>query len=309
MTNSTIKKDTLSSFEKFLDLPAPKVSFEFFPPKTTEHEQSLWETIQKLEPFDPEFVSVTYGAGGSTREHTHHLLKNISQKTDLPAAAHLTCIGSSKDEIKEIAESYLDIGVNHILALRGDAPQDQPNFVAHPNGYNHASDLVKGLKDVGDFEISVAAFPEVHPDAESKEKDLFFLKEKMDAGADRAITQFFFNPDIFLKFRDETQNIGITKPIIPGIILISNFKQIVRFSKMCGTEVPKWLYKLLDGLDEYPNRRQIISAMIAAEQCRILREEGVEQFHFYTLNRPELACSICHILGKEYKVDPEPKNQ
>jgi len=295
MTINEQKKRYLSQFEQFLDLPPPKVSFEFFPPKTEESVKNLWDTILKLEPFNPEFVSVTYGAGGSTREHTHNIVKNIKEKTTLAPAAHLTCVGSSKEEIENIARGYLDIGVNHIVALRGDKPKDGGE--GNQNAFNHAIDLINSLNNIGDFEISVAAFPEVHPDAVSPEDDLIHLKEKLDAGASRAITQFFFDPVIYLDFLEKTKKIGIEKPIVPGIVLISNFKQLVNFNKICGAEIPKWVYKLLDGIDDHPNRRQIIAAMIAGEQCRVLREAGVEQFHFYTLNRPELTCSICHILG------------
>ncbi len=292
-----IHKD-LGKLESFLSLPPPKVSFEFFPPKTEKMEQSLWETIKKLEPLNPEFVSVTYGAGGGTREKTYQSVKKIREESSLEPVAHLTCVGSSKEEINEIAKGYWNINVNHILALRGDPPSDSGGkYTPHPEGYAYCADLVTGLKDIANFEITVAAFPETHPEATSEEDDIIHLKEKFDAGAARAITQYFFDTDIYLKFLEKTQKAGIDSPIIPGIILVSNFKQLLKFSKMCGTTVPKWIYQLFETMDEYPERRQIISAIIAAEQCRILREEGVEQFHFYTMNRPTLAASISHLLG------------
>lgn len=287
----------LSSFEDFLSLPQPKVSFEFFPPKTPEGEAALWETVKALEPLKPTFVSVTYGAGGSTRERTHSTVKRIRQETKLEPAAHLTCVGAPRAEIDEIARSYWDAGIKHIVALRGDPPGGEKNFTPHPQGYRYSAELVKGLKDIANFEISVACFPETHPEAKSPEADLDYLKKKIDAGADRAITQYFFDTDIYLRFMERARKAGITVPIVPGIVLIANFKQLLKFSAMCGATVPPWIHKLLDGLDDAPEIRNHVSAIIAGEQCRVLREAGVEQFHFYTLNRPHLAQTVCRTLG------------
>ena len=286
----------LARLEDFLTLPKPQVSFEFFPPKTPEMEKSLWETITALEPLKPLFVSVTYGAGGSTRNRTHQTVARIKQETLLTPAAHLTCVGSSKEEIREIVQGYWDIGVKHIVALRGDPPDDKA-FTPHPDGYHYSAELVAGLKDISDFEISVACFPETHPESESPEKDLEYLKKKIDAGANRAITQYFFDTNLYFDFVDRARKHGINAPIVPGILLISGYKQLLNFSKMCGATVPDWVKKLLEGTDDNPEVRNTISAVIAAEQCRILHEAGINQFHFYTLNRPTLALSACKILG------------
>jgi methylenetetrahydrofolate reductase (NADPH) len=272
------------------------VSFEFFPPKTPEAEDKLWATLQWLSPLKPAFVSVTYGAGGTTRERTHATVARILKETTLTPAAHLTCVGASREEIDAIARSYWDLGVRHIVALRGDCPDNQP-YVAHPEGYAYACDLVEGLRRIGDFEISVAAYPEVHPQAFSRQQDLDNLKRKIECGATRAITQFFFDAEIYLRFRDMAARRGITVPMVPGILPVTNFAQLKRFAAMSGASVPSWIAHLFDGLDDNPELRNLVSASIAAEQCRLLRGEGVEEFHFYTLNRARLTMAICHILG------------
>lgn len=273
------------------------VSFEFFPPKTEKMETQLWDAIQTLAPLGPRFVSVTYGAGGSTRERTHATVARIQRETDLAAAAHLTCVEASKAEIDEIAESYWAAGVRHIVALRGDPPTAGAKYQTHPGGYENAADLVAGLKKLHPFEISVAGYPECHPDSEHKAADLDNLKRKIDAGATRAITQFFFTPDHFFRFRDDAAAAGIAAEIVPGIMPVMNYASVVRMSGMCGTEVPAWMGTLFDGLDEHPAARQLVAATIAAELCRKLYAGGVRDFHFYTLNRAELAYAICHLLG------------
>lgn len=275
---------------------APEVSFEFFPPKTEVAEAKLWEVIRTLEPLKPRFVSVTYGAGGTTRERTHSTVKRIKTETGLQAAAHLTCVGASRDEIKAVAQSYWDAGIRHIVALRGDAPAGE-NYEPHPQGYAYADTLVKGLREIGDFEISVAAYPETHPEARSDQADIEHLQRKLDAGATRAITQFFFEVDVYLRFMERVEKANIKAEIVPGILPVTNFAQLTKFASMCGASVPDWLGKLFDGLDERPDQRNLIAAMIAAEQCRLLMLAGVRKFHFYTLNRAELTQAICHILG------------
>jgi methylenetetrahydrofolate reductase (NADPH) len=273
------------------------VSFEFFPPKTEEMEAQLWQAIRRLEPLAPRFVSVTYGAGGSTRSRTHATVRRIEAETSLNAAAHLTCVGATREEIDEIAQAYWASGIRHIVALRGDAPPPQTRYAPHPGGYAYAADLVAGLKRVADFEISVAAYPETHPEAADADSDLDNLKRKLDAGASRAITQYFFDIDVFLRFRDRCAARGITAPITPGILPVTNFAQVVKFSRACGTRVPAWLARLFEGLDDMPETRRLVAATAAAEQCRRLQEYGVGEFHFYTLNRADLAYAICHILG------------
>lgn len=286
-------------YQRLKDLftqPPSRVSFEFFPPKTQEAEEKLWTTLQWLAPLQPAFISVTYGAGGTTRERTHATVARILKETSLTPAAHLTCVGASREEIDSIARTYWELGVRHIVALRGDCPDGQP-YAPHPEGYAYACDLVEGLRRIGDFEISVAAYPEVHPQAFSRKQDLDFLKRKIDAGATRAITQFFFDAEIFLRFRDMALRHGISVPIVPGILPVTNFEQLKRFAGMASANVPEWIAHLFDGLDDNPELRNLVSASIAAEQCRLLRGEGVEEFHFYTLNRARLTMAICHILG------------
>ncbi|MGN7932510.1 methylenetetrahydrofolate reductase [NAD(P)H] [Sphingopyxis sp. 22461] len=279
------------------------VSFEFFPPKTEKMEAQLWDTFRTLEPLGPSFVSVTYGAGGSTRERTHATVARIAAESAVPPAAHLTCVEASRAEIDEVAHAYWDAGVRHIVALRGDVPGGAP-YRAHPDGYANAIELVAGLKAIAPFDISVAAYPETHPDADCPQSDLDNLKRKLDAGATRAITQFFFSPDSFLRFRDAAAAAGITAPIIPGILPVSNVSQTRRMADMCGTAIPAWMISLFEGLDDLPSARQLVAATIAAEMCRRLYAGGVRDFHFYTLNRAELSYAICHLLGLRPAVAP-----
>jgi methylenetetrahydrofolate reductase (NADPH) len=274
-----------------------QVSFEFFPPKTEKMEQNLWESIKTLEPLHPRFVSVTYGAGGSTRERTHATVERILKETELTPAAHLTCVGATRDEIETIARDYWELGVRHIVALRGDPPEPGTKYQPHPQGYRDAIELVAGLKAVAPFDISVAAYPEVHPDSSSRAFDLENLKRKVDAGADRAITQFFFSADCFFRFQEDAAAAGIDIEIVPGIMPVTNFAGIVRMAGNCGTEVPAWLGHLFEGLDDLPSARQLIAATVAAELCGQLYAGGVRNFHFYTLNRAELSYAICHLLG------------
>jgi methylenetetrahydrofolate reductase (NADPH) len=273
------------------------VSFEFFPPKSEKMEEQLWQAIQTLVPLSPRFVSVTYGAGGSTRERTHHTVARIAGETTVPAAAHLTCVDATRDEVDEIARAYWEAGVRHIVALRGDPPQLGQRFEAHPQGYRNAADLVAGLKKVAPFEISVAAYPECHPDSANPQADIDNLKAKIDAGANRAISQFFFSPEAFFRFRDRAAAAGISTEIVPGILPVSNVAQTRKFAGQCGAAIPSWMDRLFEGLDDHPAARQLIAATIAAELCRKLYAGGVRHFHFYTLNRAELAFAICHLLG------------
>ncbi len=279
------------------DASAPEVSFEFFPPKTPDMQERLWSVIRRLEYLAPRFVSVTYGAGGSTRERTHETVRRIVTETSLPAAAHLTCVGASRDEIDAIAKDYWKSGVRHIVALRGDAPEEDGTYRPRPDGYAYADALVAGLRQVADFEISVAAYPEGHPQANSLEDDLDHLKRKIDHGATRAITQYFFDTDLYLRFMDKVLAKGIEVPIVPGILPVTNVSQMIRFSAMCGATVPAWIRELFDGLDDDPETRNMVAASVAAEQCRRLQEAGVNEFHFYTLNRARLVIAICHMLG------------
>ncbi|MFQ5983959.1 MAG: methylenetetrahydrofolate reductase [NAD(P)H] [Alphaproteobacteria bacterium] len=275
----------------------PLVSFEFFPPKTEAMEQTLWETIKRLEPLAPRFVSVTYGAGGSTREGTYATVCRIRNETSLEPAAHLACGGASRDEVDEIARNYWRAGIRHVVALRGDPPKDSGPYQPHPQGYAYSADLVAGLKEIADFEISVAAFPETHPEAPSPEFDLDYLKRKFDSGATRAITQYFFDADVFLRFLDRVRAAGIDAPIVPGIMPVNNFAAVVRFSAMCGATVPAWLADTFDGLDEDPETRKMVAATVATKLCQRLHAEGIHEFHFYTLNRAALTVAICHMLG------------
>lgn len=272
----------------------PAVSFEFFPPNTEAMSETLWRSIEKLSGLQPRFVSVTYGADGSTRERTHEAVARIMDETNLTAAPHLTCVAASRDEIDAIARQYWDMGIRDIVALRGDAPKES---VPVKDGYAYASDLVEGLRKIGDFDISVAAYPETHPEAKSTADDLDNLKRKLDAGASRAITQFFFESDMYLRFRDRCAAAGIESSIVPGILPITRFPQLERFAKMCGASVPSWLHDRFDGLEDDAETRQMISASIAIEQVRLLREQGIDEFHFYTLNRSDLTFAICHALG------------
>lgn len=274
------------------------VSFEFFPPKTPKMEETLWSAIETLAPLEPRFVSVTYGAGGSTRERTHSTVARIVRETAIPAAAHLTCVEASKADIAEVVHAYWDAGVRHIVALRGDPPVAGSAFQPHPDGYASAAELVAGLKALHPFEISVAAYPETHPEALSAQSDLDNLKRKLDAGATRAITQFFFSPDTFFRFRDRVAAAGITADIVPGILPVSGVEQTRRIAGLCGAHIPEWMDRLFTGLDDRPAARQLVAATLAAELCRKLYAGDVRSFHFYTLNRAELSYAICHLLGK-----------
>lgn len=278
-------------------LAAPALSFEFFPPKSDSMEQSLWACIRRLEPLAPRFVSVTYGAGGSTRERTHTTVSRIVAETSLTPAAHLTCVGATREEVDEVARAYWAAGVRHIVALRGDPPAGVTGYTPHPGGYAYAADLVDGLRRIAPFDISVAAYPETHPTALSADADLDNLKRKIDAGANRAITQYFFDTDTYLRFLDRCHAAGITLPIVPGILPVSNFAQVAKFSAMCGASVPGWMAALFDGLDDDADTRRMVAAVVAAEQVRLLQANGVDEFHFYTLNRPDLTYAIAHILG------------
>jgi methylenetetrahydrofolate reductase (NADPH) len=286
------------------DAGPPRISFEFFPPKTPEVEERLWAAIKRLEPLRPRFVSVTYGAGGSTRERTHATVRRIRQETALEPAAHLTCVAATREDIDAVARDYWAAGVRHIVALRGD-PASGPigggpgaaAYEPHPGGYAYAADLVAGLKRVADFEISVAAYPETHPAARSPGHDLDNLKQKLDAGASRAITQFFFDPAVFLRFRDRVAAAGIDVPLVPGILPVTNFAQLKRMAASCGASIPAWMGAHFDGLDDDPDTRRLVAASLAAEQCRRLQANGVPEFHFYTLNRADLLVAICHLLG------------
>ncbi len=278
------------------DAPPPQMSFEFFPPKTDALEQQLWACIRRLEPLAPRFVSVTYGAGGTTQARTHSTVARIVAETSLTPAAHLTCVGASRGEIDDIARQYWDAGVRHIVALRGDVPGGGP-YVPHPQGYAYAADLVAGLKKVADFEISVAAYPEIHPTAASPLADLEHLKRKLDAGATRAITNYFFENSTFLRFLDLALAAGITAPIVPGIMPVSNYAQIVKFSAVSGVRVPAWLGRFFEGVEDNVETRRMIATVVASEQVRLLQANGIDEFHFYTLNRPELTYTIAHILG------------
>jgi len=279
------------------EMPAPRLSFEFFPPRTEKLEEQLWACIRRLEPLAPRFVSVTYGAGGSTQERTHATVARIVSETSLTPAAHLTCVGATREEVDAVARRYWDAGVRHVVALRGDPPAGAATYTPHPGGYAQAEDLVRGLRRIGDFEISVGAYPETHPAAVSAEADLDFLKRKIDAGATRAITQYFFDTEVYLRFLDRCLAKGITVPIVPGILPVSNFQQVVKFSAMCGASVPAWMGQLFEGLEEDAETRRMVAAVVAAEQVRLLQANGVDEFHFYTLNRSDLTYAIAHILG------------
>jgi methylenetetrahydrofolate reductase (NADPH) len=291
--------------------PAParrlSVSFEFFPPKNQAMEETLWSSIQRLEPLQPNFVSVTYGAGGSTRERTHRTVHRIVKETGLRPAAHLTCVAATREEVDDVVRDYWEAGVRHIVALRGDMP-DGPGtpYRPHAGGYENGADLVAGIKRIAPFEVSVGAYPERHPDSRDWEEDLDNLARKADNGADRAITQFFFDNDDFERYREKAAKRGIDIPIVPGIIPIHNFQQVKRFAGMCGATVPDWLAARFDGLDDDAETRRLVAATVAAEQVFDLVDRGVEAFHFYTMNRAELVYALCHLLGIRA---PEPEKQ
>lgn len=274
-----------------------RISFEFFPPRTAEMEETLWRSITRLAPLGPHFVSVTYGAGGSTRERTHRTVKRILGETELVPAAHLTCVGASREEVDQVADDYWEAGVRHLVAIRGDPPAGDDRYRPHPGGYPFAVNLVAGLRKLRDFDVTVAAFPEGHPEAPSPAVDLDNLKRKMDEGATRAITQFFFDNTVYLRFLERAARAGITIPIIPGIMPVTNFRQMSVFAAKAGASVPTWLGSLFEGLDDDVETRKLVAATVVAEQCQALAREGVREFHFYTLNRADLTYAICHILG------------
>jgi methylenetetrahydrofolate reductase (NADPH) len=278
-------------------LSRPCVSFEFFPPKDEQAERTLWESVQRLLSLRPSFVSVTYGADGSTRTRTHNIVTQIQKVTPLTAAPHLTCIGAPREEILEIARNYWGNGIRHIVALRGDPPQGATRYEPHPQGFAYAVDLVKGLKSVADFEISVATYPEPHPESPNPDFELENLKAKVDAGATRAMTQFFFDADVFLRFRDRCAAAGIQVDLVPGIMPVTRFPQLQRMAQRCGASVPAWLVQRFEGLEDDAETRRLVAAAVAIEQVQQLQRHGVEQFHFYTLNRAELTFAICHCLG------------
>lgn len=271
-----------------------KISFEFFPPKNKEMETSLWRNLKRLEPLRPQFVSVTYGAGGSTRDRTHDLVKQIKSKTSMQPAAHLTCMGSTVREIEKIADSYWKDGIRHIVALRGDIPEEK---IPRDKKLKYASDLIKILKKNYNFDITVSAYPELHPESSSIEQEFDILKKKIDLGATKAITQFFFDTKKFLVFLEKARKKNIHIPIIPGILPITNFKRTLKFSESMNCSIPDWLKKMFIGLDSDIETRKLVAASVAAEQCKTIYKEGVKDFHFYTLNRADLTFAICHILG------------
>jgi methylenetetrahydrofolate reductase (NADPH) len=300
----TLSVDQLEEARRALEAPLfadvggdAAVSFEFFPPKSEKMEATLWESIETLRPLNPRFVSVTYGAGGTTRERTHATVARIARETDIPAAAHLTCVEATRDEIDAVADEYWAAGVRHIVALRGDPPTAGAKFQSPEGGYANAAALVEGLRKRHPFEISVAAYPECHPDSADATADIDNLKRKLDAGATRAITQFFFEPETFFRFRDAVAAAGITAEIVPGIMPVMSFAAVSKMSAMCGTAVPPWMARLFEGLDDHPAARQLVAATVAAELCRKLYAGGERAFHFYTLNRAELSYAICHLLG------------
>ena len=275
-----------------------RVSFEFFPPKTPAMEETLWASIERLAPLKPNFVSVTYGAGGSTRERTHATVKRIVDETALKPAAHLTCVSATREEVDDVARAYWEAGVRHVVALRGDPVAGIGTaYEAHPGGYASSYDLVAGLKRIGDFEVTVSAYPEKHPESPSIDADIEILKRKVDAGADRAVTQFFFDNDLYLRYIDKVRAAGINIPIVPGILPVQNFKQAANFAERAGASMPDWLAARFDGLDEDVETRRLIAAAVAAEQVIDLVDRGVTDLHFYTMNRADLVYAICHLLG------------
>ena len=278
------------------------VSFEFFPPKTEEMETQLWEAIERLAPLAPDFVSVTYGAGGSTRERTHATVARIVRETSIKPAAHLTCVAATREEIDDVVRAYHDAGVRHVVALRGDPTGGVgTTYEAHPGGYATSTDLVRAIRRIGDFDVSVSAYPEGHPESTSFDQDLDALKAKIDAGATRAITQFFFENEIYFRYLDRVRKASIDIPILPGLVAVQNFKQTAGFAKKTGASVPQWLADRFEGLDNDPATRRLIAAAVAAEQALDLMDHGVENFHFYTMNRADLVFATCHLLGVRAK--------
>ncbi|ESQ76054.1 methylenetetrahydrofolate reductase [NAD(P)H] [Asticcacaulis sp. AC402] len=274
-----------------------RVSFEFFPPKNEEMESTLWTSIARLAPLDPDFVSVTYGAGGSTRERTHRTVKRILDETRLKPAAHLTCVEASRDEVDEVIHAYWDAGVRHIVALRGDPPSGWGDYAPRADGYQNATELTAAIRRIGDFEVSIGVYPEKHPQSPSRDFDLDVLRAKVDAGATRGISQFFFEPETYLRYRDAVFDAGIDIVLTPGIMPVTNFKGLRRMAAACEAQVPQWLESLFDGLDDDAETRKLLASAVAVELCLELEREGVENFHFYTLNRADLVFAICRILG------------
>ncbi|MBF0860065.1 methylenetetrahydrofolate reductase [NAD(P)H] [Gluconobacter sp. LMG 31484] len=286
-----------ADFSKLAPLCKPRVSFEFFPPKTPAAAEALENTASRLAAYGPGFMSVTYGAGGSTRDRSIRTAERLGQRTGVPVAGHLTCVGASRQDVDDVARAYWNAGVRHIVALRGDAPDMEAGFVPHPEGYRSAAELVRGLRDVAPFEIAVAAYPEVHPEALSAQADLDNLRRKLDAGATRAITQFFFTPEAFLRFRDRAVAAGITAEIVPGILPIGNVAQARKFAEMCGAHIPDWLLRQVTDLEDQPEVCSQVTTALAAMMCRELQRHGVESFHLYTLNRAEPGIALCRLLG------------
>ncbi|PKQ09511.1 MAG: methylenetetrahydrofolate reductase [NAD(P)H] [Alphaproteobacteria bacterium HGW-Alphaproteobacteria-12] len=284
------------------------VSFEFFPPKTGDMETALWRSIRRLEPLQPEFVSVTYGAGGSTRERTHATVKRILDETTLEPVAHLTCVGAPRNEVNDVIRAYWDSGIRHIVALRGDMPELGAPYQPHADGYQSTPELIEGIRKIADFDVIVSAYPEKHPESGSFEADIELLKRKVDAGATRAITQFVFDTEKHVRFLEKTQKAGIEVPIVPGIMPTTNFKGTKRMAGRCGASIPKWLDEYYVGLDDDLETRKLIAAYVAAEQVNRLRGYGFDRFHFYTLNQADLTFAICHVLGlrpQEVPVEPQ----
>ncbi|MCP4923611.1 MAG: methylenetetrahydrofolate reductase [NAD(P)H] [bacterium] len=272
----------------------PKVSFEFFPPKTPEGEEKLWGVLKELGELKPSFVSVTYGAGGTTQEKTGNLVKRICRETKIPVAAHITCVGANKSSVNSLIENWVDHGIQHIVALRGDPLEGKKTFEAHKQGYKNAAELVSEIKKAHNVKISVAGYPEMHPESSSETSDLTNLKKKVDAGADQIITQFFFNPENFLRFRDKAYRLGIRAPIIPGILPVTNFARVTDFSKQCGATIPHYIVKRFERLDEDGKTRLSVAAATVSDLCKTLRIEGVDQFHFYTLNQTSFLCCVSY---------------
>lgn len=286
-------------------MSAPKVSFEFFPPKTPDMEQKLWDSVRRLEPLRPDYVSVTYGAGGSTRERTHDIVRKMASETSLKPAGHITCVAATRPEIDQVLKDYWGAGVKRIVALRGDPTAGiGTKYAPHPGGYAYANDLIAGARRIADFDISVGCYPEVHPEASSLKGEVENLKRKFDAGATRAITQFFFTPDVYFRFLDAAHAAGITQPIVPGVMLQSNFKGLKRMADLCRTQIPANIADLYDGLDNDAETRDLVTAHVAAELCNRLAEQGVDHFHFYTMNRAGLSLSTCRLLG----IKPQPED-
>ncbi len=291
-----------TGLSSLIDRKPIKASFEFFPPKTEAMENKLWASLDRLAPLGPAFVSVTYGAGGSTRARTHETVKRIQSQTGIPAAAHLTCVGASRPQVDEVIRAYWQAGIRNIVALRGDPPEGiGAAYQPFPGGYANAADLAAGIKRIADFEISVGAYPEKHPESPSLEADIDLLKAKVDAGASRAITQFTFDADVTVRFRDKVRAAGIDIPIVPGVMPVTNFANLKRFAAGCGATVPIWLAHLFEGLDDDPATRNSVAIAVAADQCVALRNNGFDQFHFYTLNRADITYAICHLLGMRPK--------